>query len=65
MEKGIRTVTRPEHAFHALEVMLAAKRSSEEGRVVEIHSTFPDFDYGAAAAAADGDGRGEHDPRSS
>ncbi|MET9474579.1 Gfo/Idh/MocA family protein [Streptomyces sp. NPDC002917] len=63
VEKGIRTVTRPEHAFHALEVMLAAKRSSEEGRVVEIHSTFPDFDYGVPAAA-DGDGRGEHDPRS-
>ncbi|MFD7754525.1 Gfo/Idh/MocA family protein [Streptomyces sp. NPDC059757] len=64
VEKGIRTVTRPEHAFHALEVMLAAKRSSEEGRVVEIHSTFPDFAYGAPAAA-DGDRRGEHDPRSS
>ncbi|MFD3494226.1 Gfo/Idh/MocA family protein [Streptomyces sp. NPDC058690] len=64
VEKGIQTVTRPEHAFHALEVMLAAKRSSEEGRVVEIHSTFPDFAYGAPAAA-DGDRRGEHDPRSS
>ncbi|MGW3825113.1 Gfo/Idh/MocA family protein [Streptomyces sp. NPDC005071] len=64
VEKGIRAVTRPEHAFHAFEVMLAAKRSSEEGRVVEVHSTFPDFDYGAPAVA-DADGRGEHDPRSS
>ncbi|RFC77968.1 Gfo/Idh/MocA family oxidoreductase [Streptomyces sp. AcE210] len=64
VESGTRTVTRPEHAFHALEVMLAAQRSAKEGRVVEIHSTFPDFDYGAPAATA-GDGRGKHDPRSS
>ncbi|GAA3829680.1 Gfo/Idh/MocA family protein [Streptomyces chiangmaiensis] len=63
VETGDRTVTRPEHAFHALEVMLAAKRSAEEGRVVEIHSTFPDFEY-AAPDTPDGDGRREHDPRS-
>ncbi|MGW6401556.1 Gfo/Idh/MocA family protein [Streptomyces sp. NPDC055134] len=64
VENGTRTVTRPEHAFHALEVMLAAQRSAKEGRVVEIHSTFPDFDYGAPATT-DGDSRGKHDPRSS
>ena len=35
------TVTRPEHSYHALEVMLAAKRSAEEGRVIEIESDVP------------------------
>lgn len=60
VEKGIRTVTRPEHAFHALGVMPVVKRSSEEGRVVEVDSTFPDFEYGAPAAAV-GDGRAEYE----
>ena len=46
-ERGAPTVTRPEHAYHALEVMLAAKRSAEEGRVIEIESTFPALDYSA------------------
>ncbi|MEU4291962.1 Gfo/Idh/MocA family oxidoreductase [Kribbella sp. NPDC026596] len=32
VENGTPTVTRPEHAFHALEVMLAAKRSATEAR---------------------------------
>ena len=41
VETGRPTVTRPEHAYHALEVMLAAKRSAREGRVVEIESAFP------------------------
>ncbi|WP_371798360.1 hypothetical protein OG963_03600 [Streptomyces sp. NBC_01707] len=60
VEKVIRTVTWPEHAFHALEVMPAVKRSSEEGRVVEVDNTFPDFEYGAPAAAV-GDGRAEYE----
>ncbi|WP_326714982.1 Gfo/Idh/MocA family oxidoreductase [Streptomyces sp. NBC_01474] len=62
VENGTRTLTRPEHAYHALEVMLAAKRSAEEGRVVEIRSTFPDFAYDGAEQAVR-DGRGKHDPR--
>lgn len=44
VEKGFRTVTRPDHAFHALDEVPAAKRSSEEGRVVEMGATFPDFE---------------------
>ena len=63
IETGTPTVTRPEHAFHALEVMLAAKQSAAEGRVVEIASTFPELVY-APAEAADGDDRSKHDPRS-
>ena len=33
-DRDLPTVTRPEHAYHALEVMLAAKRSAAEGRVI-------------------------------
>ena len=64
VEAGLPTVTRPEHAFHALEVMLAAKRSAAEGRVIEVSSTFPDLEYGSVAGVR-GDGRGQHDPRTS
>jgi predicted dehydrogenase len=45
IERGRPTVTRPEHAYHVLEVMLAAVRSSDEGRAVEISSGFPAPDY--------------------
>lgn len=45
IEHGMPTVTRPEHAFHALEVMLAAVRSANEGRAITITSTFPEPDY--------------------
>jgi predicted dehydrogenase len=45
LERGGETLTRPEHAYHALEVMLAAKRSSAEGRVVDVESEFPQPDY--------------------
>jgi predicted dehydrogenase len=64
VDTGRPTVTRPEHAYHALEVMLAAKRSAEEGRVVAIDSDFPALDYDGWDGA-DGDGRRKHDPRSS
>lgn len=60
---GADPVTRPEHSYHALEVMLAAKRSAAEGRVVEIESTFPDLHYDSLGDASD-DHRRQHDPRS-
>jgi predicted dehydrogenase len=63
VERGVPTTTRPEHAYHALEVMLAAKRSAEEGRVVEIESSFPDLDY-SAVGDGEADKRRQHDPRS-
>jgi predicted dehydrogenase len=63
IESGAATVTRPEHAYHALEVMLAAKRSAEEGRVIEIVSEFPALDYSGIGDAS-GDHRRQHDPRS-
>ena len=62
IESGVPTVTRPEHAYHALEVMLAATQSTQEGRFVEIESTFPDLDYSTLPALAEDDRR-IHDPR--
>jgi predicted dehydrogenase len=62
IDTGTPTVTRPEHAYHALEVMLAAMRSSREGRVIEIESEFPPLDYGSLAEL-EHDVRRVHDPR--
>ncbi len=62
VENGTPTVTRPEHAFHALEVMLAAKRAATEGRVIDVTSTFPDLDYSAPTRSAE-DTHAAHDPR--
>ena len=62
VENGTPTITRPEHAFHALEVMLAAKRSAAEGRVIDVTSTFPDLDYGTPTGP-EGGARPAHDPR--
>lgn len=45
LERGKPTITRPEQAYHVTEVMLAAMQSSAEGRVIEIHSEFPQPDY--------------------
>jgi predicted dehydrogenase len=59
---GGETLTRPEHAYHVLEVMLAAKRSSAEGRVVEIESKFPPPDYSTLSAVPSEPGY-LHDPR--
>ena len=63
-DRGLPTVTRPEHSYHALEVMLAAKQSAKEGRVISIESEFPALDYSQWSFSAD-DARRKHDPRSS
>ena len=65
IETGAPTVTRPEHAYHALEVTLAAVRSAETGSVVEVSSGFPDPDYSVMAGGAADAARRQHDPRSS
>ncbi len=63
IDSGNTAVNRPEHALHALEVMLAAKRSAAEGRVIEIESQFPDLDYSSVTPVEDNQ-RARHDPRS-
>ncbi len=62
IEQGREPVIRPEHAYHALEIMLAAKAAAGDGRAREIASGFPP-PYLAALATPSG-GRRVHDPRS-
>jgi len=51
VDNGTPTVSRPEHAYHAVEVMLAAKQSAAESRVIEVTSPFPELDYGTPASS--------------
>ena len=41
VESGRPTITRPEHAYHALEIMLAAKTAGAAGVAIPIESDFP------------------------
>jgi predicted dehydrogenase len=41
LETGAEPVTRPEHAYHALEIMLAAQAAGRDGMAREIRSPFP------------------------
>jgi predicted dehydrogenase len=54
---------RPEHGFHALEIMLAAQAAGADGRARDIASGFPAPDYAALPADTE-DHRRVHDPRS-
>jgi predicted dehydrogenase len=63
IETGAEPVTRPEHAYHALEIMLAAQAAGADGRARAISSPFPDPELGRLQAAAV-DERRIHDPRS-
>jgi predicted dehydrogenase len=63
IERGVPPAMRPEHSLHALEVMLAARRSSEEGRAVDLETGFPAPDY-SLHPPEDGGERRVHDPRS-
>jgi predicted dehydrogenase len=49
VESGRPTITRPEHALHALEIMLAAQAAGRDGVAREIESGFPDPVYDALA----------------
>ena len=63
IETGAAPVTRPEHAYHALEIMLAAQAAGADGRARDIVSPFPPPVLHRPAPAAD-DQRRVHDPRS-
>jgi predicted dehydrogenase len=45
VETGRPTITRPEHAYHALEVMLAAQAAGRDGATRQVESDFPDPVY--------------------
>ena len=57
------TVTRPEHAYHALEIMLAAQAAGRDGVARRIESGFPDPVYGTDGSPLDAE-RLAHDRRS-
>jgi len=63
VESGRPTVTRPEHAYHALETMLAAQAAGRDGATRTIESGFPDPVYADEWVAAEHD-RYSHDRRS-
>jgi predicted dehydrogenase len=63
VETGRPTVTRPEHAYHALEVMLGAQASGRDGVARPIESDFPDPVYDTELVALEAD-RHAHDRRS-
>ena len=63
VETGRATITRPEHAYHALEIMLAAQAAGRDGVAREIESGFPDPVYEAGWVDAESE-RHAHDRRS-
>jgi predicted dehydrogenase len=63
VETGRPTVTRPEHAYHALEIMLAAQAAGRDGVARTIESGFPDPVYDDSFAELDA-ARLAHDRRS-
>ena len=62
VETGRPTVTRPEHAYHALEIMLAAQAAGRDGVARPIESGFPDPVYGSELVELDAE-RLAHDHR--
>jgi predicted dehydrogenase len=62
LENGQEPVTRPEHAYHALEIALAAQAAGADGRAREIVSDFPAPELSRLGEPG-GAGR-VHDPRS-
>jgi predicted dehydrogenase len=44
VQTGRPPINRPEHAYHALEIMLAAQAAGKDGRAREIKSTIPELD---------------------
>ncbi len=63
VETGRSPITQPEHAYHALEVMLAAQGAGRDGVARTIESDFPDPIYDRAWVDAEAD-RHAHDRRS-
>jgi predicted dehydrogenase len=63
VETGRPSIPRPEHAHHALEVMLAAQAAGRDGVTRTIESDFPDPIYDQAWIDAEAD-RHAHDRRS-
>jgi predicted dehydrogenase len=64
IETGRSPVNTPEHAYHALEIMLAAQAAGRDGRAREIGSDFPAPRYPDVESEAVGAAHLQHDHRS-
>jgi predicted dehydrogenase len=63
VERGTTPINRPEHALHALEIMLAAQAAGRDGQARRITSAFPDPVFEQALLDAEDEHR-SHDRRS-
>ena len=45
VESGRRPIARPEHARHALEIVLAAQAAGRDGVARELRSDFPELEF--------------------
>jgi predicted dehydrogenase len=64
IETGRSPVNTPDHAYHALEIMLAAQAAGRDGRAREIGSDFPAPRYPDVESEAVGAAHLQHDHRS-
>jgi len=64
VENGTETTTRPEHALHALEIMLAAQAAGADGQARQIETDFPEPVYDNALLTAAEAAHRSHDHRS-
>jgi predicted dehydrogenase len=60
VETGRPTVTRPEHAYHALEIMLAAQAAGRDGVARTVESGFPELVYDERWVEAEAAQRAHH-----
>jgi predicted dehydrogenase len=60
VETGRPTVTRPEHAYHALEIMLAAQAAGRDGVARTVESGFPELVYDEKWVEAEAAQRAHH-----
>jgi predicted dehydrogenase len=59
IREGREPIHKPEHARHALEIMLAAEAAGRDGRTRELTTTFPPLEL----PAPEGELHESHDPR--
>ena len=65
IEQDKEPLIRCEHAYHVLEIILAAKAASKDGQAREIKSQFPAPDYSSPKNDEEHHSRRQHDPRTS
>jgi predicted dehydrogenase len=66
IEQNLEPLIKPEHAFHVLEIILAAKAASKDGgaRAIQSHFPIPDYSSLTTKENAEEHERRQHDPRS-